>query len=476
LWIVSEAQPPSYAELLLLIGELRAEIAELRAENAELKRRLGMNSKNSSKPPSSDGLAKPKSLRKPSGRGPGKPKGAPGGALLQVHEPDETEVHVPAACSSCAAGLSRAEVVSVEKRQVFDLPEIRLRVVEHQVQRRRCGCGAVTAGSAPPQVTAPTQYGSRPKAFAVYLVTRQHLPYERCAELLADCLGAHVAASTLIGWNAAAAQAVAPHTEAVRQQLIECDVVGFDETGTRVEGRTCWVHTACTRALTLYRVHPKRGVDAFNAMGVLPHFAGTAVHDGWKPYKTYTDTVHALCNAHHLRELAGVTENAPADAPQEWAEDLAALLVEVWDQIKEIRAEHEQATGFTVDELERITARYEEVIAVGRALHPPRAPGEPRRKRSKAANLLDRLDTERDQVLRFAFDWRVPFDNNTSEQAIRMAKVQQKISGGWRTMLGAERFFAVRGYLSTAAKQGKNLLDAITRLFDGRGAWIPVLA
>lgn len=485
---MSETPPlPSYGELLALVGELRselaqvraelavarAEIAELRGENAELKRRLGMNSRNSSKPPSSDGLAKPTSLRKPSGRGPGKPKGAQGGALLQVDKPDTTEVHVPATCSSCAADLSGAEVVSAEKRQVFDLPEVRLHVVEHQIQRRRCTCGTVTAANAPEAARAPAQYGPQLKALAVYLLTRQHLPYERCTELLADVLGADLATATLHTWTAQAAVAVAAHTEAVRQQLTECDVVGFDETGTRIAGLTCWVHTACTRSLTLYQVHAKRGVQAFEALGVLPAFTGTAVHDGWKPYKTYTSAVHALCNAHHLRELAAVADNACAGRPEDWAEDLAGLLVEVWDQVKDIRAEHEHATGFTVDTLERVTARYEEIIAAGRALHPPRAPGEPRRKRPKAANLLDRLDAERDQVLRFAFDWRVPFDNNTSEQAIRMAKVQQKISGGWRTMPGAERFFAIRGYLSTAAKQGKNLLDAITRLFDGRGAWIP---
>lgn len=488
---------PSHGELLALVSELRselaqaraeltatrAEIAELRAENtalkaenAELRRRLRMNSTNSSKPPSSDGLAKPASLRRPSGRGPGKPKGAPGGALLQVAAPDTVEVHVPAACRGCAGGLAGAEVVSVERRQVFDLPEIRLRVVEHRIEHRRCGCGTVTAASAPTGAVAPAQYGPRLKAVAIYLLTRQHLPYERCTELLADVMGADVTAATLLGWAGQAAEAVAPHTEAVCRQLIECEVVGFDETGTRAAGRTCWVHTACTKSLTLYLVHARRGVDAFEAMGVLPHFTGIAVHDGWKPYKTYTDAVHALCNAHHLRELAAVTQNAAKDAPQEWAEDLAALLVEVWNQIKKIRARHEHAAGFPADVLERITARYEESIAAARVLHPARAPGEPRRKRSKAANLLDRLDAERDQVLRFAFDWRVPFDNNTSEQAIRMAKIQQKITGGWRTMHGAERFFAVRGYLSTAAKQGKNLLDAITRLFDGRGAWIPTPA
>ena len=168
---------------------------------------------------------------------------------------------------------------------------------------------------------APAQYGPRIKSLAVYLLTRQHLPYERCAELLTDVLGADIATATLLGWAGQAADAVAPHTEAVRRQLIECKVVGFDETGTRVAGRTCWVHTACTRSLTLYLVHAKRGVQAFEAMGVLPHFTGTAVHDRWKPYKTYTEAAHTLCNAHHLRELAAVVENAPADRPETWADD-----------------------------------------------------------------------------------------------------------------------------------------------------------
>ncbi|WP_158516543.1 IS66 family transposase [Kitasatospora sp. MBT66] len=392
---------------------------------------------------------------------------------MQVVEPDVVEVHGPDACRGCAGDLAEAEVVSIERRQVFDLPEIRLWVTEHRIEHRRCACGQVTAATSPGAPAAPAQYGPQIKSLAVYLLTRQHLPYERCTELLADVVGADVATATLLGWAGQAANAVAPHTEAVRRQLIDCEIVGFDETGTRIAGRTCWVHTACTRSLTLYQVHTKRGVHAFEAMGVLPHFTGVAVHDGWKPYKTYTDAAHALCNAHHLRELTAVTDNAPAGRPEAWAEALATLLVETWDEIKTIRTAHPEATGFTVDALEHITARYDEIITAGRALHPPRAPGQPRRKRAKASNLLDRLDTERDQVLRFAFDWRVPFDNNTSEQAIRMAKIQQKISGGWRTTQGAERFFAVRGYLSTAAKHGRNLLDDITRLFDGRGAWIP---
>ncbi|WUO09390.1 transposase [Streptomyces sp. NBC_00289] len=246
-------------------------------------------------------------------------------------------------------------------------------------------------------------------------------------------------------------------------------MVGFDETGTRIAGRTCWVHTACTRSLTLYLVHTRRGVDAFEAMDVLPDFTGLAVHDGWKPYKTDAGAVHALQRAPPARTrgrggerdrglAAGVGPRPRRAAGGGLGPDQG-------------HPGHPRA-GLRLhrETLERITAR-EEIIAAGRTLHPPRAPGQPRRKRSKPANLLDRLDAERDQVLRFAFDWRVPFDSNTSEQAIRINKVQQKITGGWRTMPGAERF--LRGYLSTATKQGKNLLDAIIRLFDDRGAWIP---
>nr|WP_223886334.1 transposase [Kitasatospora aureofaciens] len=188
----------------------------------------------------------------------------------------------------------------MERRQVFDLPEIRLRVTEHRIEHRRCACGQVTGASAPQGAGAPAQYGPGLKSLAVYLLTRQHLPYQRCGELLADVLGADVATATLLGWAGQAAEAVAPHTEAVRRQLTDCEVVGFDETGTRIAGRTCWVHTACTKSLTLYLLHAKRGMEAFEAMGVLPHFGGIAVHDGWKPYKTYAGAVHALCNAHHL--------------------------------------------------------------------------------------------------------------------------------------------------------------------------------
>ena len=158
---------------------------------------------------------------------------------MQVAEPDAVEVHAPQECRDCAGDLTSAQVVSVERRQVFDLPEIRLRVTEHRIEHRRCACGQVTAATTPGAPAAPAQYEPRLKSLAVYLLTRQHLPYQRCAELLADCLDAEVATATLLDWAGQAADAVAPHTEAVRRQLTECEVVGFDETGTRIAGRTC---------------------------------------------------------------------------------------------------------------------------------------------------------------------------------------------------------------------------------------------
>jgi hypothetical protein len=339
-------------------------------------------------------------------------------------------------------------------------------VVEHVLESRACtGCGHVTTAAPPAGVNAPVQYGPSVRAAAVYLRVRHHLPWQRCALLLADLLGTAVTAAALREWTARAAMLVAGFTAVVRKRITDAPVAGFDETGARVAGRTRWIHTAVTDTFTAYLLHDKRGTVAFDAMGVLPAFTGTAVHDGWKPYKTYTGVVHALCNAHHLRELAGITQGDPVG--QAWAANLAALLRTVWNDRKQRQAEG--ATAFTPDKLTAYQERYHQVIEAGHAANPP-SQG---RRRTRAQNLLHRLDTERDQVLRFAADWRVPFDNNTAEQAIRMAKIQLNVSHGWRTIQGARRFLALRSYLETAKKHDLDLHDALARLFDGRGTWLP---
>lgn len=468
---VSEVGPerPSYEELAALVVELRAEVAELKA-------RLGQNSRNSSRPPSSDGYSKPpatRSLRRPSGRKPGGQQGHEGHHLQRVERPDHVVVHVPECCERCGKGLRGAEVVGESARQVFDLPEICLVVCEHRAQRRRCWCGSETTAEFPAGIGAPTQYGPRIRALVIYLVAYQHLPYDRAARLLADWLGAPISTGTLHTIVEHAGRGLDSVTKQILEQLLDSPVVHVDETGARAEGRLRWVHLASTDALTLYRLHDRRGIDGIDHLGVLPAFEGVAVHDGWETYRKYESVTHALCNVHHLRQLQGAIERDPDT--QTWASQMDALLREIKDTV-----DHARATGRSAlapQTLTAFTTRYEQIIRLGHEQNPP-----PKRSgrrgpigRSMTANLHRRLDADRDEVLRFAHDLTVPFDNNQAERDLRMIKLQQKISGSWRTTSGADGFLALRSYISTAIKQRQHILDALARLVD-RDPWLPQTA
>jgi transposase len=388
-------------------------IAKLSARVFELEARLNMNSQNSSKPPSSDGYAKPapRSLRRTSGRRPGKQPGAPGANLAKVERPDVTVVHSPTRCSSCGSGLEGVAGQLGERRQVFELPEVRLVVTEHVVEERRCSCGTVTSGEFPGEATAPTCYGPRVRALGVYLCVRQHLPYERAAELLADVCGAPVSTGALVQMVAECSGSLDPFLATVTAGLISSSVVHFDETGARIAGRLGWVHSASTRTLTCYLAHRRRGREAMEEMGVLARFTGVACHDGWTPYATYTDVVHALCNAHHLRELDYVAK----ELGQPWADDMARLLLEMKASV-EVAADR-GAGRLSSRVLARYLARYDAIVSAGLLANP--APvrtgkaGRPRR--SKAGNLAHRLSAHREDVVRFATDFAVPFDNNQAE-------------------------------------------------------------
>lgn len=462
--------------------ELRAANAEqarvievLQARVAELERRLGKDSSNSSRPPSSDGLAKPPAPtreRRGGGRRPGKQPGAPGAHLAQVPDPDEVVVHVPQRCQGCGGDLTLAPVTGVEARQVLDLPEVRLRSTEHRAERRMCACGQVTAGVFPAPARAAACYGPGVRALAVYLGVGQHLPVERAAELLAHALGASVSAGTLAGLLGEAALGLGGFAERVREQLRAAPVAHFDETGARVAGRLRWVHSASTALLSWFAVHPRRGVVAMDAVGVLPGFAGVAVHDCWSPYWRYGKATHALCAAHLLRELDAIVD----EPGQGWAGELAE-----WFSMACVAAARARDTGagrLDPAALAGLLGRYEAILATGRAANPPvpRPPGGRRRpKRSPAVCLLDRLDTHRDEVCRFVADLRVPPTNNLAERDIRMVKLQQKISGCWRTLDGAQAFLTVRSYVATARKHGVNPLVALRRLFEG-DPWMPAPA
>lgn len=363
-----------------------------------------------------------------------------------------------------------------EARQVFDLPEdVRLRVVEHLAERRRCRCcGYVSAGSFPAGVAAPAQYGARLRALGVYLVVHQHLPYERACQLLCDLCCARVSTGTLKAWVEQSAAGLADFAEDLRALLRAEPVVHFDETGGRIEGSLEWIHSASTDELTLYGAHPKRGTEAIDDIGVLPGFRGVAVHDGWTPYRKYEDATHALCNGHHLRELQGVAE--AGGEGQSWTQQMTALLSEAAEAVD--RARGEGASRLPVAALQAFEARYEATLALGREQNPEpseRTGARGPTRRSKAANLLHRLDRDRDDVLRFAHDFRLPFTNNRAEQDIRMVKLQQKISGCWRTREGARSFLLLRSYVSTACKQGQRPLAVLAALASGR-PWMPARA
>jgi transposase len=445
------------------------EIAELKRRVADLEERLGRNPRNSSMPPSAELFSKPPSPsraeRRAAGRKPGKQPGDPGAHLAQVAEPDAVVHHVPDTCSSCGSGLDDAGVVGVESRQVFDLPEIRLSVTEHRAERRRCACGCVTKATFPEVATAPACYGPGIRALAAYLSVHQHLPMDRMAQLFSDVLHAPVSVGALASMVTEAADALPPFLDVTRSLLHDAPAVHFDETGGRVEGSLHWVHSASTELLTLIDCHKRRGCAAMDDFGVIAEMSGVAVHDGWKPYRHYKID-HALCNAHHLRELLAVG----IGWDQGWANDLADLLREAKRCVEEARDDGlDHLDGAT---LHSIRVRYGQLVAKGFLANPPPTTGKRTGYEKKAHNLLTRLDSQRADVLRFTVDFAVPFDNNQAERDIRMVKLQQKISGSWRTLTGAKNFCAIRSYVSTMRKHDADILAGLRQLFESH-AWLP---
>jgi transposase len=456
------------ARLETLVAEQAARIERLEAENAELRRRLGQNPRNSDRPPSSEGLAKPapKSLRRRSGRKPGGQPGHEGQTLRQVDKPDVVVRHEPTACAGCGDDLSRAAQVGLVRRQVFEIPPMRASVVEHQLVTRRCGCGVSTCAAAPAQVDAPVQYGPRLAAIVVYLLVAQFGAQKRVAAAVADLFGVSISQGSVAAMSGRAARRLeGDFLGFVRQSLAGSQRVHFDETGLRVDGRLHWVHSASTDKYSLVYIHAKRGREAMDAGGVLPGFAGIAVHDAWAPYDCYTSAIHSLCCAHLLRELIAAAEAEPAAAI--WArQGIDALLA--------LKAAAEAALAAGQAEIDpHVLAehvdRFRQAALVGIKDHA----GQRSKIGKKLHALARRMHNRLDDYLRFARDpVRYPFDNNAAEREVRMVKLRQKISGCLRTLAGAQQFCAIRSYLATAAKHGLNQLDALTRLAAG-DPWLP---
>jgi transposase len=448
--------------LLALEARHAAETAALRERVAELERRVGLNSGNSGKPPSSDGLKKPprvSNLRQPSGKPTGGQLGHPGKTLRRTETPDTTVGHYPQACATCGTALTAAMATDHVARQVFDLPEPRpLIVTEHRAHACRCAtCGRQTRAAFPAGIAAPVQYGIRVAACVLYLLHYQLPPEERLAEAMADLFGVTLVTATIARISQEAAQRCQSFADAVRDHVAAAPLQHLDETGFRIGGKTQWLHIASTVLLTFYRISPKRGSPLANV-------TGTVVHDHWKPYYTLAGVRHALCNAHHLRELKALVEIEKED----WARGMRRLLRRACHATNLARDRGVPLKPSLIDCIERC---YDAILAEGLAFHAAqpalvsaavaaRHRGRPARR--VGHNLLLRLSTRKQDVLRFLTDPRVPFTNNLVERDGRMMKLRQKISGGFRSEAGAEDFAVIRSLLSTARKQGWDLLQTLT--------------
>ena len=465
--------PPTVAALQQHIEHLAAQNALLASERqtllarvAELERRLGLNSSNSSKPPSSDGLKKPpprtRSLRQQSKKTSGGQPNHPGKTLSAVIDPDRIVDHFPPTCDNCAQPLPQSAGDGYVARQVFDLPDpAPLMVTEHRAHRCRCAaCGTVSTGKHPDGVRAPVQYGERIAAIVVYLATFQFVPEVRLATLMQDLFGVSRARATIGQMSRRAGQRLLDFATAVHQLILSAPVKHFDETGFRIVKRLRWLHIAATAALTFYRIGSSRG-------DMLSGVSGIVVHDHWKSYDTIPEVEHALCNAHHLRELQALVEIEHED----WAQQMQVLLR------RANHAEHLARIKEKVPDqrlIDLIGRRYDAIVAKGLAFHAARpalaiklkldgSPRGGRPPRRVGHNLLLRLSERKQDVLRFLTNPDVPFTNNQAERDARMMKLKQKISGCFRSVQGADDFAVIRTLIGTAKKRGWGVIQSLLR-------------
>lgn len=454
-----------------LIQQLIAKNNILEARVRELEAQVAKNSSNSGKPPSSDGLKKPqktKSQRGTSGKKPGGQSGRAGKTLEQVPEPDHIIIHSPEVCGSCNQSLDEIKGASVERRQVFDLPEPKVEVTEHRVESKICPCcGEMSKGSFPETVTAYTQYGERVQALAAYFSHQHFLPFDRLSQMFSDIFGIEISPGTCVNIDRRLYEKLESFEINLKAHLIASQVLHFDETGMRCEKKLHWIHVASSEFATFFGIHAKRGKGAIEAFEILPEFEGTAVHDHWFPYFAYQNVQHGLCNAHHLRELTFVFEHEKED----WAKEMKDFLLKAKQEIEE------RDDMLSKGRKEALIEEYGGIVLKGLIYH-ANLPPLPQCKKGKqkqrpGKNLLDRLADHHESVLRFINDSSVPFTNNQAEQDVRMVKLKQKISGGFRKLKGGEIFCRIRSYISTARKQGWRIWDALAEAVQGIPRLLP---
>ena len=462
---IIQQQQGLLAEQKGLLQQMREQISGLGKQVKSLRDQCSKNSHNSHLPPSSDRFGrKPKSLRQKSERKSGGQPGHEGASLPWCSTPDEVVEQAVEQCEACQQDLRAVAACHVERRQVLDVPPPRLIVREYRAEHKQCPvCEHITAAAFPKEVAAPIQYGPLMGAIAVYLVQQQLLPLARACEVMGDLLGVQMSEGTICNLITRCAAQLGEVEQQIKAALQEAEVIHQDETGLYVGGKRYWEHVTCTPTLTHYHVDPSRGQKALEAIGILPHFKGISVHDGWASYWQYT-CEHACCNVHLLRELTFLAEEQGAA----WAANLKGLLLDMKEATEQARERGEPRLSAleVVDwEAQFLALLDEGDQAHPRALAPPGTRG--RTKQSPARNLLDRLRKHQNAFLCFLEDLRVDFDNNLAERDLRMIKVQQKVSGCFRSLAGAQAFSRIRGYLSTLRKQRLPLLSALQATLCG---------
>jgi transposase len=425
---------------------------------------LAKDSHNSSKPPSSDGFKRPpQSLRGKSDKRAGGQNGHDGATLLQSDTPNHIEIHRCQGDCKCGKSLDRATVIDIARRQVLNYPEIKIEITEHQAHTLLCSCGVKHKADFPEGINAPVQYGNTIKALGVYLIVQQLLPTLRVQQIIKDLLGIDLSQATLQNFTKEGSAALEPTVDAIKEKIVNSPVAHADETGCDVNKGLWWIHSLSTLDYTFYHCDEHRGLDAVAVADLIAQFRGRLIHDGWKSYLHYV-CEHGLCNAHHLRELVFIDEHLKEKWAQKMKDHLLAIKAAVEDACNRGRKSlpESQKSGFR--------RRYLGIIREGLAMQPPpikRKQGQRGKiKQTPGKNLLDRLRTHIDETLAFMYDFSVPFTNNLAERDLRMVKVKLKVSGCFRTSLGARVFCRIRSFLSTLRKQKLTILHNIQKMFE----------
>ena len=451
-----------------------AKFMEFDARLKRLEEIIGMNSTNSSKPPSTDN--KLTKTKKTSNSNSKKKRGAQvghkGKSLKIVATPDTLKVLLPINCSCCDNSLKNIDSSKYEKRQLFDLPDIKMQVTEYQAHSIKCKkCNTINKAKFPDNIKANAQYGENLKSFVSYLNCYQMLPYERITETIEDLTSHKMSSGTIYNFLNTNYDKLDKFEKTLKESLLKEEVLNSDETGINIKAKLHWIHVASSSIMTYYMLHAKRGRVAMDDMDVIPNYKGILVHDHWTPYNKYTNCTHSYCNAHILRELNGITEKESVV----WSQDMHTLLTNM--NIAVHKAKESDKTTLSQAQINKFIKNYEKIIKSANNYYPPpteklqNARGRP--KQEKGKNLLDRLSKYQDETLRFLSDFRVPFTNNLAERDLRMIKVKEKISGSFASFKGGEIFCRIRSYISTLKKNNIPVLQGLKSALVGR-AYIPV--